>query len=287
MKIVLTGASGLLGRALHRELNEEHEVVGLANRHAEGGLQALDLRDAEAVDALCRRETPDVLIHSAAYRDPDYCEEHPEETRALNVAPVRTFLESLPESTRVVFISSDYVFDGRRPPYAETDERNPVNVYGASKVEAEDLLQGRGRTIIVRIPLLIGAGASWAESGFVAESIDRIRSGEPFSADDVGIRYPTWTEDVAAAVRFLLEGELDGTFHVSGERGGTKYQWVCELAELIGASADAVRPLDRPPPTKAPRPENTLLDTEKIRSCGFTRSTDVRDAAQAILDRFA
>lgn len=285
--ILITGASGLLGSSLTARLEGTYNVTGAGFSHAAAGLFPVDLRDTEALKGLLREVKPDVVVHSAAYRDPDFCEDHPEEAFRLNVAPTAQFCELLPESVPLLFVSSDYVFDGAAPPYGEEDERHPVNDYGRLKVEAEDLVLQRDAGLVVRIPLLIGAGPTWENSGFIFKTLAQIQDPRPSSLDHSGIRFPTWTNDVAEAVFHLLGIEAKGIYHYSSLKGGTKYEWALELADLIGLSMEHITPNRDGSASRALRPRNTQLVVEKIRRTGLSRFTPFREVAQSVLQQFS
>jgi dTDP-4-dehydrorhamnose reductase len=285
--ILVTGASGLLGRSLMARLGSMGNVAGTGFSNAAGRLFPVDLRDVEALKGLLNEVKPDVVVHSAAYRDPDFCEDEPEEAFRLNVAPVDQFCELLPESVPLLFISSDYVFDGVAAPYREEDQRHPVNEYGRLKMEAEDLVLRRDAGLVLRIPLLIGAGQTWEESGFIFKTLTQIQDQTPSSLDHAGIRFPTWTNDVAQAVAHLLEIEERGIFHYSSLKGGTKYEWALELADLAGLSMEHITPNRRGSASRAVRPRNTQLAVEKIRHTGLSRFTPFREAVQPVLHEHA
>lgn len=283
-RILITGASGFLGRAVMDQLGGASKVIGLAHRHAAGGLWPVDLRDLSAFRAVVEEARPDVVVHCTAYRDPDFCETEQEETRRLNVAPVRALVDTLPLQARLVFVSTDYVFDGEHPPYREDDERRPVNFYGWSKKEGEDMVAERASSVILRIPLLMGCGETFAESGFIAKMARAIADGDDMELDDCTMRYPTDIRDVAAAIAFLLERDASGVYHCSGRRGQTQYQWARELAERMKADADRIRPVAAPSARKAFRPTHSRLATDRIRSLGFERCTDFREVADRVLE---
>ena len=281
--ILITGASGLLGRSLTAELATKGRVSGTGFSHAAGPLFPVDLRDGEALRGLLSEVQPDVVVLSAAYRDPDFCEENPEEARRLNVSPVEKLCEQLPASVPLVFISSDYVFDGLAAPYSEDDERHPVNEYGRQKVEAEDLVLQRDAGLVLRIPLLIGAGRASEISGFVLKTLAQIQDSAPSSLDHAGIRFPTWTDDVARAVAHLLEIEGRGVYHYSSLEGGTKYEWALKLANISGLSMEHITPNREGSAARAVRPGNTQLAVEKIRQTGFNRFTPFREVVESML----
>ena len=285
--ILITGASGLLGSSLTVRLESRYNVTGAGFSHVGEGLFPVDLRDAEALNALLQEVQPDVVVHSAAYRDPDFCEEHPEEAFRLNVAPATQLCELLPESVPLLFVSSDYVFDGTAPPYSEDDARNPVNEYGRLKVQAEDLVLQRDAGLVLRIPLLIGAGPTWESSGFIFKTLAQIQDPTPSSLDHAGIRFPTWTNDVAEAVAHLLGIEAQGVYHFSSLEGGTKYEWALELADLTGLSMEHITPIREGSTFVALRPRDTQLAVEKIRHTGFSRFTPFREVARSVLQQFS
>jgi dTDP-4-dehydrorhamnose reductase len=283
---LITGASGLLGRELSGILSTDYRVVGLAHRQAGPGQRAVDLRDDRALADVLGEIRPDVVIHCAAYRDPDFCEEHPDEARRLNVQPVRVMADRLPPGARLLLISSDYVFDGARPPYREDSPRRPLSVYGQTKVEAEDVVGGRPGGLVVRVGLMIGAGPTLAASGFIAQMRDAVLAARPLALDDVLVRFPTWSRDVARAVQFLLRKEAAGTYHVSGARGATRYAWTMEMAGILGKPGDHLTPSREVVVRAAARPRDAQLATDKIRALGFSGFTDFADVARAVLAAF-
>jgi len=282
--ILITGVSGLLGRRLASRLEGMGNVSGTGHSHAAGRLFPVDLRDAEALKGLLKEVRPDVVVHSAAYRDPDFCEDYPEEAFRLNVAPVEQFCELLPESVPLLFISSDYVFDGFAAPYREEDERHPANEYGRLKMEAEDLVLQRDAGLVLRIPLLIGGGPTWEKSGFISKTLAQIQDSTLSTLDHAGIRFPTWTNDVAEAVAHLLGIEGRGIYHYSSLKGGTKYEWALELADLAGLSIEHITPNREGSATRAVRPRDTQLAVEKIRHTGLSRFTPFRKAVRSMLE---
>ena len=285
--ILMTGASGLLGSALTARLEGSFTVTGTGFSQATKGLLRVDLRDADALKGMLNEVKPDVVVHSAAYRDPDFCEGHPEEAFRLNVAPTARFCELLPESVPLLFISSDYVFDGVSAPYREEDERKAVNEYGRLKVQAEDLVLQREAGSVLRIPLLIGAGPTWESSGFLFKTLAQILDPNPSSLDHSGIRFPTWTNDVAEAVAHLLGIQAKGIYHFSSLEGGTKYKWALELADLAGLSMDHITPNRDGSASVAMRPRDTQLVVEKIRHTAFNRFTPFREVARSVLQQFS
>lgn len=163
MKVVVTGASGLLGRAVFAHLaslddGQRHQVSGLANSRAAPPLTQVDLLDAGALRSHLQDFKPDVVIHCAAERRPDVVEKEPERSQELNVdVPARLADMSKEMDFRLIYISTDYVFDGSKPPYMVDSEPNPLNAYGTSKLLGERMVRERGQDGMVaclRVPVL-------------------------------------------------------------------------------------------------------------------------------------
>lgn len=283
MTVLITGASGLLGRELMKTFSDR-KTVGLCHRRKGPHLRQADLRDQRSFKALLDEIRPDLVIHSAAYRDPDYCEENRDDAKKLNVESVGVLLDNLPEHARIVFMSTDYLFDGESPPYAEESERNPVNFYGQSKLLAEDILMQRSNSLALRIPVLIGLDDSFEDSGFVYKLVSAVRGGQQTELDNIHVRYPTWTRDVAEAVRFAFEIGAVGRLNFSGPTGGTQYELALEVADFLGEDCGHIKPAQKPTPRKARRPIDSHLSPAKIKRLGFREGTPFRAALENILN---
>ena len=296
-KVAVIGASGLLGRAIVRELAAvtPWQVVPTAFRHSGPQQTVLDVRDAQAVNAFVEREAPDAIVLAAAERRPDVCEHDPAAARALNVDAVRSVAAAARQcGAWVLSISTDYVFDGTQPPYRIDDTPNPLNAYGHSKLEGEQaLLETSDNALVLRLPLLYGPIVGWHESA-VTSLVPAIRaSGAPGAQaapmDAWATRYPTFTPDVAFVIRELLLRCADGApvrgvAQWSGDEPMTKYDIAQRIAQALGVEA---RLLAQPTPTDAtPRPRDCHLDSSRLETLGMGRRTPFDAAIRAVLDAF-
>lgn len=285
MRIMISGASGLLGRELMAAFRQGNEVLGLAHSRCAGDLIQADLRRPEELSAIISDFKPDLFIHCAAYRDPDRCAENRSDALELNVEPLRRACSQMPRESRLVLISSDYVFDGQNPPYHEQDETNPVNFYGETKCMAEEIIAERQGSLALRIPVLLGRDDSFEQSGFAYGLVSAVRRVEPKVMDDIHVRFPTWTRDVAAALRFAVDRKVDGILHYSGVDGGTQYALALRTARMLGESAEHIQPSTEPMARIARRPLDSQLATDRIRALGFTRFTPFETAMQTIIGK--
>ena len=279
---LILGASGFLGRETLPAFVDRGPTVGVSSRGGPG-LEKTDIREAAALRDLCARVQPGAVILLAAYREPDVCEETPAESRRLNVEPARTLAACLPAAAHLTLVSTDYVFDGLNPPYREESPRHAVSVYGQTKCEAEDALAARPNSLVLRVPLLIGGGPTLKDCGFIGQIVETLGRSEPQVQDDVLVRFPTWTRDVAAALVWLVERRVTGVFHYSGLEGGTRYHWMRETARALGRSADHLVPSKEVVPRKAVRPPNSQLLPDKIRALGYDRFTDFATVVRTVM----
>lgn len=293
MRILVTGASGLLGRAIMREAQKQgHDVRGVAFSRAEGSIARVDLTDSAAVEALVADVQPEALIHTAAERRPDVVDRDPGAVQKLNVEVPRVLARAcgaLPKPAYLVNVSTDYVFDGQRPPFHVGDQPRPLNKYGESKAAAERAVLDAAREGLatnVRVPVLYG------ETLYDGESAVNVLLGAIQPPADAGagkkvmdahaVRYPTNVTDVARALLQLctLQPErqtMPPTVHFSAEEAMTKYD-MCKLFsrlynEAAGREVTSVAHLEPEyeidPQAATQRPENCKLDLSESKALGL------------------
>jgi dTDP-4-dehydrorhamnose reductase len=260
MKTAIFGASGLLGRALVREWSGD-KVVPLSSRDA-------DIRDAEAVRRVVDKAKPDWIILSAAYTDVDGCETNQalafavNRDGALNVARAARRAGS-----KLLFLSSDYVFDGKKSsPYETDDARNPQSVYGRSKAEAElALLDTVSECCVARTSWLFGAGGKCFPDTIL--KLAATRTSLDVVNDQRGS--PTYTLDLARAIVQLCRKNAAGIVHVTNRGDCTWFEFARFLVQEAGLKTE-VRPVSsgqfvRP----APRPAYSVLSSKSLDKFGI------------------
>lgn len=298
-KVAVIGASGLLGRAVASELaaTTGWRVAQTAFRRAAAHQTPLDIRDPHAPTRYVEREAPDAIVIAAAERRPDVCEQDPDAARALNVDAVRGIATAARRlGAWVLSISTDYVFDGTKPPFRCDDTPNPLNAYGRSKLEGERaLLDSTDAGLVLRLPLLYGPIVDWRESAVtslvpaIAASARAGGSAKPAVMDAWATRYPTFTPDVAVVIRELLARHADGKpvcgiAQWSGDEPMTKYEIAQRLAAALNLN---VRLVAQTEPTDAtPRPRDCHLDANRLEALGIGRRTPFDAAIRAVLDAF-
>lgn len=291
--ILITGATGLLGRPVLRacSANRAWRVTGTSFRRTGPGLERVDLSRTGEIVPFLDRLAPDVIIHSAAERRPDVSEKDPEGTQRLNVGSAATLAQWAAEhGAFVIYISSDYVFDGTTPPYTPDSPTHPINAYGQSKLDGERavLTAGCGAASL-RVPILYGEVEELGESPVtvLAQNMLSARPGERLAMEHWATRYPTHTSDVAAVLRQMVERRLGdpafkGIFHWSGSEPMTKYEMALAYAPLLNFDPARLVP-DARPPSGAPRPKDCHLDSSALERLGIGQRTRFAAAIPAIL----
>lgn len=210
-RALVVGASGLVGGALLRALG--HDGVGTYLSRPRPGLVRLDGADRAGVRRLLDEVRPGSVLFPAAEPSVDWCEDHPEEARERNVSPALVTLAAAAEAgAHFVFFSSDYVFDGARGPYSESDVPAPIQVYGRIKLEIEEAVLARGGTVL-RTTTVFGDEPPPGKN-FVVRLVARLRASERVVVPHDQISTPTWADDLArAALAVAREG---GVWHAAG-----------------------------------------------------------------------
>ncbi|MDF7801673.1 SDR family oxidoreductase [Pontiellaceae bacterium B1224] len=287
MNIMITGASGLLGRACTNAFADQ-QLTACAWSRAGGKDLKLDLTDEAAVKKTIESIRPELILHTAAERKPDQCENQQEQTQALNVDATRVLAEAAAGTeAKLVYISTDYVFDGTNPPYTVDAACNPLNFYGQTKRAGEEaVLQASEQHVVLRVPILYGDVETLEESP-VTTLLNELLDPTPHAVDDWAVRYPTYVGDVAQTLRNWAEKLLNnpqscGIYHLSGAEALTKYDMACIIGDVLHIDHSHLSP-DPEPPAGAPRPKNSELDISRLRQETVVVQTSFSTNIQRIL----
>ena len=254
MRILITGASGLVGHALVQECSGRGDDV-LTYDH-----KALDIGDPGAVETIIGEQRPDAVVNCAAWTDVDGCESDPERAQRVNaLGPENLAYASRNANAVLITISTDYVFDGRKEGfYTQRDQPLPISVYGKSKLEGERRAQvAHARTIVVRTGFIFGPGGK----NFLSNIVSLAERGAKLKAIRDCWGTPTYCRDLAARLRELAVLDLPGTYHVVNSGEGASFEtFSVEALRLAGLSTDTLEvvnndSLGRP----APRPRNSRM----------------------------
>ena len=273
MRVTLFGASGLLGKDLVQELKTE-QLMALSSKDA-------DLRDRQRVRDAIHRSSPDWILLCAAYTDVDGCESNRDRAFAVNCDGAVNVAEAAREAgSRLLFVSTDYVFDGtKRSPYQTTDLRNPTSVYGESKARAEErLLEILPEVCIVRTSWLFGHGGKC----FPATILKLASTRPEISVVNDQRGSPTFTRDLASILVQLCRASARGIVHVTNSGNCTWYEFAIEIVR-VSALPTVVTPVSTAQfPRPARRPAYSVLSPESLHAYDL-RMPEWRDALRRYL----
>jgi len=269
MRILVIGGTGLVGNALVRAWAAAGDAVAAATYHCHpsSDFRQLDMQDEDAVRRAVAETRPDVVAVPAANPHVDYCELHPAETRRVNVdGTLNVARAAAAAGARMIFFSSDYVFDGLKGSYTEEDAVSPINEYGRQKAETEaGVLAASPRHAVVRTS---GAyGWQWEPKNFVLQIKSKLGSGERMKvAADLEYN-PTAVENLAQVVVDLAHAGASGIFHVVGADRIARYGFAVKVAEAFGLDAALLEPVSSAVfASPTPRPKSSSLRTDKVRA---------------------
>lgn len=245
MRILILGSSGLLGRALVDELRGKEVFPSTSNDS--------DIRDLAQVRELVTRTHPEWIIHAAAFTNVDDCESDPERAYAINRDGTRNVSVAAREAgAKLVYLSTNYVFDGlSTQPYEPNDPVHPLSAYGASKAAGEEAVQeNHGQWIIARTSWVFGS----AHPCFPEKIIAAASSQPELKVVNDQIGSPTYTKDLAGAIRRLIHMDARGILNITNSGSCTWFEYAKEILRAAGirtsisaiTSAESHRPARRP-----------------------------------------
>jgi len=290
--ILLTGGGGfvagnIISQNRSRNIIEavEQREVPIAGEHLTWHI--LDLQDSAELRHLFQRVKPDVIIHTAAISDIDYCEAHQEIAESVNVGVARTLVDLCAESdVRLIYFSSDSIFNGQKGRYVEEDIPEPLNFYGRTKVAGEKILQqGCRNLVIIRPSLITGLPLLDAGNSFLWRLINELKQGKkvPFPKEE--IRSPVDAVTLSRAVLELAENDFKGILHLAGNDTLARFEIARQVVRKLGYPPDLV--VDKKPQVtsgRAPRPRDVSLNNAKARSVLKTPMLDLEKALDLIIE---
>lgn len=251
MKVLVTGANGFLGYYLCRQLLDAGITV-MATGKGESRLpftidplfsyRSMDFTDPFQVDSVFEDFKPGFVVHAGAISRPDFCEQNQIQAYITNVEGTVTLLiNAAAFQSFFLFVSTDFVFDGKAGPYAEDDATNPVNYYGRTKMEAEEAVKEYEYDwAIVRTVLVYGKPLMGREN-LLTMVQNSLSGGNEISIFDDQYRTPTYVEDLAAAIVSIIQKKATGTWHISGKNMLTPYQVAILTAQHLDLDESLVK----------------------------------------------
>lgn len=273
MKILITGGTGLLGKALIETVDSNYEIVAtyLGNYAVEDTHQVkytkLDTRDKAGYEYLCRDFKPKVVIHTASIGSPDYAEKNKELTWEVNVRGTQNILSICERSdAKFLYISSNGIYDGNKAPYGEEDEAKPINYYGQTKLEGERIVQkAKIPYAIIRPILMYGWPHSFERDNIVTFALSKLEQCEVVNAYDDVYLNPLFNRSCAEAIWKIVKEEKYNVFNIAGAERVTIYKLIQEVANVFKLNRDLIKPVQQGFFNElVKRPSDTSYKTEKM-----------------------
>lgn len=271
MRILITGANGLLGTELTKLcIKKGHEVFsGYPTGTPPPGVPIhLDLTDAASVAAAFRQSRPDAVFHCAAMTDVDKCEEDKELATRVNTEGTKTVASLATGSgSRLVYVSTDYVFSGEKGLYREGDPTGPINHYGYTKLMGErEVISPGAEYLIARTSVIYGSCPAMGKVNFALWLVESLRAGKEVTLITDQFVSPTLNTSLASMLLEACGSRLSGIYHMSGAERVSRYDFGIRLAEAFGFDRGLIRPAlmeQFAGRWKARRPADSSLDTSK------------------------
>jgi dTDP-4-dehydrorhamnose reductase len=262
---MITGAKGQLGADCERVLRSRHEVTALSR-------DEMDISDVSNVDIRIKQLLPDVIINCAAYTKVDTCETEKDTAWKVNVTGAGNLAGCAEKyGSRLIHVSTDYVFDGRKSmpePYVENDETNPISYYGKTKLEGEKAIKGAGgRFIIVRTAWLYGLNRQNFLKTMLKLALKNPNGKIKVVNDQFGS--PTWTYRLSLQIAALIETDTTGIIHATAEGHCTWYELAVYFLDKMDIPHIVIPCTTLEYPTPAKRPMNSILENRILKNKGM------------------
>jgi dTDP-4-dehydrorhamnose reductase len=265
--VLITGASGLLGSKIVKVATDHFRVIPLHNTkplHAQS--LKLDITKADEVSSLFHKLKPYAVIHAVSETNVDKCETEKENAWKINVQGTQNIASvSSKLGAKLVYISTDYVFDGEKGNYNEEDEPNPINYYGVTKFEGEKrIMENCENYAILRTSVLYG-WHPWKQN-FVTWVINQLKQNKEIAVVQDHFNTPTLADNLAEMIVETLQNDLSGLHHASGSERISRYDFAKQIAKTFNLDLRLIKPVKMNQLTAwiAKRPKDSSLNTEKI-----------------------
>ncbi len=297
MKILITGANGMLGSTLTEQLlKTNHQILATGKGifrcnhlifNEISSYATLDILNPNDIEDTVAKFQPDAIIHAAAMTQVDDCEQNKELCSRINTVASKQLMAAAQKcGASFYYISTDFVFSGEDGPYKETDKTGPINFYGKSKLQTEEALKESGMNwCIIRTVLLYGKTDHINRSNFIYWVRDNLLAKKPIKVVDDQIRTPTYIPDLVAGIIKAVELQARGIYHISGSDTLTPYEMSIQVADYLNLDKQLISPVDASTFTQVGRrPQKTGFYINKaIQDLGY-QPTEFNKALKIIFE---
>jgi len=279
-KLLITGASGLLGKKIVELAQNDFTITPIhKTRPLHSSSVKLDVTESLAVLNLLNKLEPDVVIHTASETNVDKCEIEKEHAWKINAEGTRNLAEACQNvNAKLVYVSTDYVFDGEKGMYTEEDKPNPVNYYGVTKLEGEkQVIEQCKNYAILRTSVLFG-WHPWKQN-FATWIINKLKQQQEIMVVEDHYNTPTLADNLAEMAVEIAKNDLQGIYHASGSERISRYEFAKQIAKTYKLNLDLIKPVKMSQLTAwiAKRPKDSSLSTGKIQKQLKTKPLNITE----------
>jgi len=289
--LLIIGGSGLVGSTLIQYGMKKYNLHVTINKndikYDNIPFTRLNLLDEKnAIISLIERCKPDVVIHTAAHSSVDLCETNPHLADILHVDVTKDIAKICKETnSKIIFLSTDAVFEGELDKkYTESDKPNPINHYGKTKLQAEQIiLKSSSKNVILRTAVIYGWHERSRFTNWIIQTLMNKKMVDPF-IDQYST--PTLVDDLVKAILKIIDLDICGLYHVTGKTCINRYDFALELAKAFGLNKDLIKPVTSLEKKQdAPRPISTCLDSSKLENLIEHEFSDIKTGISFILNK--
>ena len=261
-KVLIVGSGGILGSELSIRLNELFDVLALPKSSSKN---FLDITDFNMMYSIFKNFDPDFVINCAAFTNVDSCESNKQIARNVNVKGLMNLLKCMSKNSKMIHISSDYVFDGKDGNYKENDMKKPINYYGKTKLEADNLLMGSNSNYLIIRPNVLYSSNISKNNHFLSWVVNSLKEKTEISVVNDQISNPVYVSDLVEVIASCLLVDYNGVYHFGSEDVISRYDFALLISKIFKLDKNLINPIKTSDLKQiAKRPKKSFLNCNKI-----------------------
>ncbi len=269
MKYLILGANGLVGKAFVNILTDlGQDVYGCVRKPNSDDILECDILKYQDLKNVFSKIKPDIVINTANLAGGvNYCETHPKDAEDFHFIANKNIANLCKEyNSKLIFISTDYIFDGKNSPYKEEDKKNPLNIYGQMKLKAEEYLQNNLKDyLIIRTTNIYGWDPKTKTPNFLMQIYRKLINNEKVKVPSYLWGNPTYVDDLVRGIIDLCVNGHSGVYHIVGDSFINRYDWACALANKLNINVNLIEEQKESEINSVLRPFKSYLNTDKFK----------------------